>query len=187
MANMLDDHDLIDGFGSYDDVTQASPVFSRESQARFTSTRPATDSMGPYCADIGSRGIFFYQLFQLFIVDEFDGTLPHIPHSNLSIITGGPGPWVPFDNHSFLIWSVSEPCVAAFPSKLTLYSLQAWSGHSHATPGLPHGAQENAVCVASDVRARFRCHQGIAFASEALHSTSRSEFEPLPCWHSADL
>jgi len=82
MANMLDDHDLIDGFGSYDDVTQASPVFSH----------------------IGSRGIFFYQLFQLFIVDEFDGTLPHIPHSNLSIITGGPGPWVPFDNHSFLIW-----------------------------------------------------------------------------------
>lgn len=28
MVNMLDDHDIIDGFGTYDDETQAAPVFS---------------------------------------------------------------------------------------------------------------------------------------------------------------
>jgi hypothetical protein len=27
-VNMLDDHDLIDGFGTYDDETQAADVFS---------------------------------------------------------------------------------------------------------------------------------------------------------------
>lgn len=101
MLNMLDDHDLIgrqcfrssmflaqsptrssDGFGSYPDELQRSPVFSH----------------------IGSRGIFFYHLFQLFIVDEYDGTQDHIEHCNKSLIRGGPGPWVPFDNHSFLAW-----------------------------------------------------------------------------------
>ena len=103
---MLDDHDLIggrlslygfirstspyltfffldlDGFGSYPDELQRSAVFSY----------------------IGSRGIFFYQLFQLFIVDEYDGTQDHIEHCNKSMIRGGPGPWVPFNNHSFLTW-----------------------------------------------------------------------------------
>lgn len=82
MANMMDDHDLIDGFGSYPDDLQTSPVFSH----------------------VGSRGIFFYHLFQLFIVNEVDGTDASRPHPNQSIIVGGPGPYVPFDNHSFLIW-----------------------------------------------------------------------------------
>ncbi|CAD6581578.1 MAG: hypothetical protein CYPHOPRED_001655 [Cyphobasidiales sp. Tagirdzhanova-0007] len=83
MLNMLDDHDLIDGFGSYPEELQTSPIFSH----------------------IGSRGVFFYQLFQLFIVDEYDGTgVSDVPHSNLSIIQGGPGPYVPFNNHSFLTW-----------------------------------------------------------------------------------
>jgi hypothetical protein len=27
-VNMLDDHDLIDGFGTYDDETQSAPVMS---------------------------------------------------------------------------------------------------------------------------------------------------------------
>ncbi|QRW27563.1 adenylyl cyclase-associated protein 1 [Rhizoctonia solani] len=46
MVNMLDDHDLIDGFGSYPDDLQLSPIFRH----------------------IGSRGYFFYLLFQCFTV-----------------------------------------------------------------------------------------------------------------------
>ncbi|CCO27778.1 putative protein YGR266W [Rhizoctonia solani AG-1 IB] len=48
MVNMLDDHDLIDGFGSYPDDLQLSPIFRT----------------------IGSRGYFFYLLFQCFTVDK---------------------------------------------------------------------------------------------------------------------
>ncbi|KAG8733397.1 hypothetical protein FRC11_006588 [Ceratobasidium sp. 423] len=46
MVNMLDDHDLIDGFGSYPDNLQLSPIFRA----------------------IGSRGYFFFLLFQCFTV-----------------------------------------------------------------------------------------------------------------------
>ena len=42
MVNMLDDHDLVDGFGTYPDDLMMSGVFSM----------------------IGSRGYFFYLLFQ---------------------------------------------------------------------------------------------------------------------------
>jgi len=81
MLNMLDDHDLIDGFGSYPDKLQTSAVFS----------------------SIGSRGYFWYLLFQNFIVDEFDGTSPQIgTHSSKSMIIGGEGVYIPFPNHSFL-------------------------------------------------------------------------------------
>lgn len=48
-VNMLDDHDLIDGFGTYDDETQRAPVFSY----------------------IGSRGYFWYLLFQVFVVGQW--------------------------------------------------------------------------------------------------------------------
>merc|ERR1712093_733537 len=82
MLNMLDDHDLVDGFGSYPDDLQSSQVFSY----------------------IGSRGVFFYHLFQLFIVQDYDGSQLNVPHCNKSLIKGGQGPWVPFINHSFLTY-----------------------------------------------------------------------------------
>ena len=63
MTNMLDDHDLIDGFGTYDDHWMMSPIFN----------------------NIGTRGYFYYLLFQQFLVDEFDG-LDESRHSNKSII-----------------------------------------------------------------------------------------------------
>ncbi|GAA5879341.1 hypothetical protein JCM1840_006959 [Sporobolomyces johnsonii] len=85
MLNMLDDHDLIDGFGSYPDDLQTSPVFSA----------------------IGAAGYRWFLLFQMFIVDEVDGTLPGengiMPsHPNKSLILGGDGAFIPFRNHSFL-------------------------------------------------------------------------------------
>ncbi|TXT06137.1 hypothetical protein VHUM_03610 [Vanrija humicola] len=82
MVNMLDDHDLIDGFGTYDDETMRSPVFSY----------------------IGNRGYFWYLLFQLFTVDEFDGIDPFPSHPIKSMVIGGQGPWIPFHNHSLSVY-----------------------------------------------------------------------------------
>ncbi|KAK7689123.1 hypothetical protein QCA50_007814 [Cerrena zonata] len=79
MVNMLDDHDLIDGFGSYPDELMRSPVFRT----------------------IGSRGYFFFLLFQCFINVDVDGTDERI-HPFRSTVIGGQGPWVPFPSHSIL-------------------------------------------------------------------------------------
>ncbi|KAG9051111.1 hypothetical protein FS837_011957 [Tulasnella sp. UAMH 9824] len=79
--NMLDDHDLIDGFGSYPDDLQTSPVFST----------------------IGSRGYFWFLLFQLFVVDDIDGTLGQPgQHTFKSTIIGGDGAYIPHPGHSML-------------------------------------------------------------------------------------
>ena len=83
MVNMLDDHDLIDGFGTYDDETQAAAVLSH----------------------IGSRGYFWFLIFQLFVSDKVDGTNPQVnTHVVKSMIIGGPGAWIPFPSHSLLVY-----------------------------------------------------------------------------------
>ncbi|KAF7363307.1 C-CAP/cofactor C-like domain-containing protein [Mycena sanguinolenta] len=93
MLNMADDHgkstipsriDLIDGFGSYPDDLQMSPIFRT----------------------IGSRGYFFFLLFQCFINDDVDGVDDRPgKHLNRSIIIGpSNGPYVPFPSHSFLAY-----------------------------------------------------------------------------------
>ncbi len=63
MINMLDDHDLIDGFGTYPTNSCAHTVFNH----------------------VGARGYFFFLLFQLFINDEVDG-VSETSHPNKSII-----------------------------------------------------------------------------------------------------
>jgi len=82
MVNMLDDHDIIDGFGSYPADLQSSPVFST----------------------IGSRGYFFFLLFQQFTVDAVDGTVRGAPHPNRALILGADGPWIPYPSHSLLAY-----------------------------------------------------------------------------------
>ncbi|KAJ8597901.1 hypothetical protein M405DRAFT_1808 [Rhizopogon salebrosus TDB-379] len=79
MLNMCDDHDLIDGFGSYPEDLQQSPIFKQ----------------------IGARGYFFYLLFQCFIHPHFDG-LDDGKHIFKSLILGGQGPYVGLPSHSFL-------------------------------------------------------------------------------------
>ncbi|KAJ3802934.1 hypothetical protein GGU11DRAFT_813184 [Lentinula aff. detonsa] len=69
----------IDGFGSYPDNLQNSPIFRT----------------------IGTRGYFFFLLFQCFINVEVDG-IDDKNHINSSIIIGAPGPYVGFPSHSFL-------------------------------------------------------------------------------------
>jgi len=82
---MLDDHDLIDGFGSYPPDLQSSPVFSA----------------------IGNRGYFWFLLFQLFIVDSTDGITESSPTSSSvhpSLVLGGIGPYIRSRNHSILTY-----------------------------------------------------------------------------------
>lgn len=83
MVNMLDDHDLIDGFGTYDDETMASPVMSH----------------------IGSRGYFWFLLFQLFSADDFDG-IDHAfgSHPIRSILIGNKGAWIPYWSHHLSVY-----------------------------------------------------------------------------------
>ena len=81
MINMLDDHDLIDGFGTYPDDLMRAPVFNH----------------------VGSRGYFFFLLFQLFVNDEVDG-VSETSHPNRSMIIGAQGTYIPFRNHSLLCY-----------------------------------------------------------------------------------
>ncbi|GAA5978118.1 hypothetical protein JCM10908_004235 [Rhodotorula pacifica] len=88
MLNMLDDHDMIDGFGSYPDDLQQSPVFSA----------------------IGAAGYKWFLIFQMFLSDDVDGAtyemasgIPHqSSHLSKALIVGGPGAFMPYPNHSFL-------------------------------------------------------------------------------------
>ncbi|KAH6919031.1 plasma membrane protein [Coprinopsis sp. MPI-PUGE-AT-0042] len=82
MLNMCDDHDLIDGFGSYPDDLQMAPVFRA----------------------IGARGYHFFLLFQCFINPEVDGVsdVPNKHFYKSMIIGPDPGPFIPFPSHSTL-------------------------------------------------------------------------------------
>lgn len=78
-----DDHDILDGFGSYADELQTSPIFSA----------------------IGNAGLFWYLLFQQFIHDEFDGTdKPFGQGPQRSTIVGGPGAYVSMPSRSQLAY-----------------------------------------------------------------------------------
>ncbi|KAJ7083825.1 hypothetical protein C8R43DRAFT_320318 [Mycena crocata] len=82
MMNMADDHDIIDGFGSYPEDMQMAPIFRA----------------------IGSAGYRFFLLFQCFLNVDIDG-IDDRPgkHWNRSVILGASnGPYVPFPSHSFL-------------------------------------------------------------------------------------
>jgi len=81
MLNMCNDHDIIEGFGSYPDELQNEFVFR----------------------EIGARGYFFFLLFQCFINVEVDG-VKDFPgkHAFRSLIIGDPGPYVRYPSHSFL-------------------------------------------------------------------------------------
>lgn len=83
MVNMCDDHDIIDGFGSYPDDLQLSPVFRT----------------------IGTKGYFFFLLFQCFINVDVDGIQDKPDqHVYKSLIIGNPGPFISFRSHSFLTY-----------------------------------------------------------------------------------
>ncbi|EGO20988.1 hypothetical protein SERLADRAFT_351219 [Serpula lacrymans var. lacrymans S7.9] len=78
---MLNMCGMIDGFGSYPDDVQLAPVFKA----------------------IGSRGYFFFLLFQCFINPQVDGLSGHPgEHPFKSLIIGAPGPFVSSPSHSVL-------------------------------------------------------------------------------------
>ncbi|KAF8061567.1 hypothetical protein FPV67DRAFT_1563868 [Lyophyllum atratum] len=81
MMNMCDDHDIIDGFGSYPDDLQKSTIFQT----------------------IGERGYFYFLLFQCFINPGVDGYSDEPGrHVSKSVIIGDEGPYVRSRSHSFL-------------------------------------------------------------------------------------
>lgn len=81
MINMLDDHDLIDGFGTYPDDLMMAPVFNQ----------------------VGRIGFKYYYLFQQFINPEIDGISDEPgKHSNKSIIIGEKAAYVQYPHMSFL-------------------------------------------------------------------------------------
>lgn len=82
MMNMLDDHDLIDGFGTYPDELMMAPIFNA----------------------IGSKGYFWYLIFQQFMKLEVDGVQDGKAHSNRSVIIGEQGAYVQYPNQSFLAY-----------------------------------------------------------------------------------
>ncbi|KAG2157403.1 hypothetical protein DEU56DRAFT_764466 [Suillus clintonianus] len=78
---MLNMCDLIDGFGSYPEELQQSPVFKH----------------------IGVRGYFFYLLFQCFINPHYDNLDDRTgKHMFKSLILGAQGPYIGLPSHSFL-------------------------------------------------------------------------------------
>ncbi|ELU44919.1 plasma membrane protein [Rhizoctonia solani AG-1 IA] len=61
--------------------------------------------LSPIFRHIGSRGYFFYLLFQCFTVAEVDGIDPKPgAHTFKSTIIGGDGPWIPSPGHSILTY-----------------------------------------------------------------------------------
>ncbi|CEH17527.1 hypothetical protein CBOM_03941 [Ceraceosorus bombacis] len=80
MLNMLDDHDLIDGFGTYPDDLMQAEVFNT----------------------IGRIGFKYYYLFQQFLNPlDLDG-LDDKNHINKSVIIGAPAAYVQIPHHSIL-------------------------------------------------------------------------------------
>ncbi|KAF8522090.1 hypothetical protein BU17DRAFT_45307 [Hysterangium stoloniferum] len=108
---------IIDGFGSYPDDLQSSPVFKT----------------------IGSRGYFFYLLFQCFVEPSLDGK-EHKPyvHTFHSTIIGGDGPWVPYRSHNILtymgpnVWMLMLDCRAERKKDQVCSTLQ----YQHVLDGL---------------------------------------------------
>lgn len=83
MVNMLDDHDLIDGFGTYPDDLMNAPVFNH----------------------VGRVGFKYYYLFQQMINPEIDGVSDEPgKHTNKSIIIGAKSGYVQYPNMSFLTY-----------------------------------------------------------------------------------
>jgi len=65
---------------------------------------PADLQSSPVFSTIGSRGYFFFLLFQQFTVDAVDGTIRGAPHPNRALILGADGPWIPYPSHSLLAY-----------------------------------------------------------------------------------
>ena len=87
MVNMLDDHDCIDGWGSYKAEWMEAPVFQACVPCRWRTTPALT----AFVHSIYSRGYFWYLLFQNATVDARDlPTQPDQLHTFRSIVLGSP-------------------------------------------------------------------------------------------------
>lgn len=154
MMNMCDDHDLIDGFGSYPDDMQRAPVFRH----------------------IGSRGFHWYLLFQCFINTEKDGT-DDTPGKNINIssIIGDVGPYIPFPSHSFLssmgpnVWMLMLDCRAE-RKKIRICSEQQYRKVFERLQTIPPGVEHLIIQLGVPI-----AYPRMVFLEAALES----KFNPL--------
>lgn len=102
------------------DITQILPSF-RPHLYSLRRDIPCCLALGhrlmQLCCSIGSRGYFFYLLFQCFIVTAVDGVDPKPRvHTFQSTIIGGEGAYIPFPSHSILtymgpkVWMLMLDC-----------------------------------------------------------------------------
>ncbi|RSH76798.1 uncharacterized protein EHS24_005194, partial [Apiotrichum porosum] len=126
MVNMLDDHDLIDGFGTYDDATMKGPIFSL----------------------IGNRGYFWYLAFQLFTVDAFDGVDYSLGnHWIPSLFFGGMGPYIKSHAHSLMVYLGPNVALMALDCRAErtyhqIVSKESYEGAFYAISQLPPTVQQ---------------------------------------------
>ncbi|KAF8479014.1 hypothetical protein DFH94DRAFT_693399 [Russula ochroleuca] len=90
MLNMLDDHDLV-----------SVPITYFWSLIDTGGRLMVLEVKSPIFNEIGSRGYFFFLLFQCFINVSVDSTDDRT-HVFKSVVIGGQGPYVPYPSHSFL-------------------------------------------------------------------------------------
>ncbi|KAJ3552242.1 hypothetical protein NM688_g4254 [Phlebia brevispora] len=120
MLNMLDDHDLVSALHILSYWCQFKPRVLWRSMGTATvsiyipfaalfslkispSSDPDETMRSPVFRSIGSRGYFFFLLFQCFINIEVDG-LDVAGHPFRSLVIGTEGPYAHFPSHSFLTY-----------------------------------------------------------------------------------
>ncbi|KAJ3562891.1 hypothetical protein NP233_g9293 [Leucocoprinus birnbaumii] len=102
MLNMLDDHDLIDGFGSYPDDMQQAPVFRQWVLSFFT----VNNLLKKYTALVLEATSFSYSsnVSSIDFPADVDG-VSDAPgkHPYRSLVLGQVGPYIRLPSHSFLV------------------------------------------------------------------------------------
>ncbi|TCD60721.1 hypothetical protein EIP91_009627 [Steccherinum ochraceum] len=123
----------ITGFGSYTEDIMRSPIFST----------------------IGSRGYFYFLLFQCCINYELDG-MDEQNHMFKSAVIGGPGRYVPFPSHSFVSYLGPHTNIVLLDcrSERTLDQLSTQSTYSKMFEriiSLPKMAEHLVISIASPI------------------------------------
>ncbi|KAI0317869.1 hypothetical protein OF83DRAFT_1083328 [Amylostereum chailletii] len=109
MVNMADDHDLVSGtLDRYHTTALTRDCLLRSTVLGAPCSHivdPDDLMMAPVFRTIGSRGYFFFLLFQCFINPEVDGLDDRYgAHWSKSTIIGSQGPFIPFPSHSLLTY-----------------------------------------------------------------------------------
>lgn len=115
-VNMCDDHDLIDGFGSYPDEWMSTPVFR----------------------NIGSTAFKWYLLFQnhkpfINLDEPFDYKNHQDPTDSSFILGSSPPPYIPYRSHTILTFFGPRTALLALDTRAERTKTQIVSQETYAT------------------------------------------------------